>query len=195
MRIAIDIDSTLHHYWDILSEVSVRRFGIELPYEEQFTWGITRLRPEQLELCIEESHSDERILAGTPYTGAVQTVRRWHAAGHFVHVTSHRALDRHQVTTEWLELIGLPFDDLHCSYDKVSRCAELDIDVLIDDGPLNLAAAIERGILAATIRHPWNADICEEEDVLCARDWPELQQKLAPILSVHGEGAEVGTAK
>jgi uncharacterized protein len=193
MRIAIDIDSTLHHYWDILSEVSVQRFGIELPYQEQFTWGITRLRPEQLELCIEESHSDERILTGTPYPGAVQTVRRWHGAGHFVHVTSHRALDRHGVTAAWLQRIGLPFDDLHCSYDKVSRCVELDIDVLIDDGPLNLAAAIERGILAATIRHPWNTDICEEEDVLCARDWSELEQKLEPILS--REGAGVGTAK
>jgi uncharacterized protein len=200
MRIAIDIDSTLHHYWDILSEVSVRRFGIELPYEEQFTWGITRLRPEQLELCIEESHSDERILAGTPYPDAVQTVRRWHAAGHFVHVTSHRALDRHAVTAEWLERIGLPFDDLHCSYDKVSRCAELDIELLIDDGPLNLAAAIERGILAATIRHPWNADICEEEDVLCARDWAELELALATILAGVStqdsrQGAGVGTAK
>jgi hypothetical protein len=183
MRIAIDIDSTLHHYWDILSEVSVRRFGIALPYEEQFTWGITRLRPEQLALCIEESHSDERILAGTPYPGAVQTVRRWHEEGHFVHVTSHRALDRHQATAEWLGRIGLPFDDLHCSYDKVSRCVELDMDLLIDDGPLNLAAAIARGIAAATIRHPWNSDICEEEDVLCAGDWPELEQKLAPILA------------
>jgi 5'(3')-deoxyribonucleotidase len=200
MRIAIDIDSTLHHYWDILSEVSVRRFGIELPYDEQFTWGITRLRPEQLELCIEESHSDEHILAGTPYPGAVQTVRRWHAAGHYVHVTSHRALDRCEVTAEWLERIGLPFDDLHCSYDKVSRCAELDIDVLIDDGPLNLAAAIERGILAATIRHPWNTDICEEEDVFCARDWTELERKLEPVLAgVQREdtrqGVGVGTAK
>ena len=52
MRIAVDIDSTLHHYWDILSEVSVRRFGVELPYDEQFTWGLTRLRPEQLEVCV-----------------------------------------------------------------------------------------------------------------------------------------------
>jgi hypothetical protein len=193
MRIAIDIDSTLHHYWDILSEVSLRRFGIELPYEEQLTWGITRLRPEQLELCIEESHTDERILAGRPYPGAVEAVRRWHAAGHFVHVTSHRALDRQGVTAAWLERIELPFDDLHCSYDKVSRCVELDIDVLIDDGPLNLAAAIEHGILTATICHPWNIDICEEEDVLCARDWPEMERKLEPILS--REGAGVGTAK
>jgi hypothetical protein len=185
MRIAIDIDSTLHHYWDILSEVSLRRFGIELPYDEQFTWGITRLRPEQLALCIEESHSDERILAGRPYPGAVETVRRWHEEGHFVHITSHRAIDRKDVTAAWLQRIGLPCDDLHCSYDKVSRCVELEVDLLIDDGPENLAAALERGIVAATIRHPWNRDVCEEEDVLCARDWPELDRLLEPLLGTE----------
>ena len=35
MRIAIDIDSTLHHYWDLLSAAARRRFGVDLPYEEQ----------------------------------------------------------------------------------------------------------------------------------------------------------------
>jgi uncharacterized protein len=193
MRIAIDIDSTLHHYWDILSEVSVRRFGIELPYDEQFTWGITRLRPEQLELCIEESHTDERILGGVPYPGAVAAVRRWHEEGHFVHITSHRALDRRDATAAWLQRIGLPYDDLHCSYDKVSRCVSLEIDVLIDDGPMNLSAALEHDILAATIRHPWNRDLCEEEDVICARDWAELEGLLEPLLAM--QGMEVGAAK
>ena len=192
MRIAIDIDSTLHHYWDILSEVSRCRFGIELPYEEQFTWGITRLRPDQLELCIEESHGDERILAGTPYPGAVQAVRRWHEEGHFIHITSHRAVDRRPATAAWLQQIGLSFDDLHCSYDKVSRCVELEIDLLIDDGPLNLAAALERGIAAATILHPWNSDLCEEEGILGARDWPELERLLRPLLS--RQGMKVGAA-
>src|SRR5690242_21641475 len=98
MRIAIDIDSTLHHYWDVLSEISMRRFGVELPYDEQFTWGITRLRPDQLELCIGESHTDERILAGQPYPGAVETVRRWSAAGHFIQVNSHRDTTCEQAT-------------------------------------------------------------------------------------------------
>ncbi len=59
-----------------------------------------------------------------------------------MHITSHRAADRKRPTAAWLEQIGLPFDDLHCSYDKVSRCVELEIDLLIDDGPLNLAAAL-----------------------------------------------------
>ena len=182
MRIAIDIDSTLHHYWDVLSEISRRRFGIELPYEEQFTWGITRLRPDQLELCIEESHSDHLILSGTPYPGAVETVRTWSEQGHFIHITSHRSTSCAEATTRWLDSLGLPFDDLCCSHDKVSRCVELDIDLLIDDSPLNIGAALERGIATATIVHPWNAELCEVEDVLGANDWHELASMLGPKL-------------
>lgn len=192
MRIAIDIDSTLHHYWDTLSEIAVRRFGIELPYEEQFTWGITRLKPEQLRICIEESHGDERILAGVPYPGAVETVRRWHACdGHYIHVTSHRDPCCAEATVRWLQEIGLPFDDVCCSWDKVSRCGELQIDVLIDDSPLNLAAALERGMAVATIAHPWNRDVCEEEDVLVAEDWAGLALALAPLLQ-SGTGTQAG---
>jgi hypothetical protein len=55
--------------------------------------------------------------------------------------------------------------------------------VLIDDSPVNISRAIERGIAAATIAHPWNRDVCEEEDVVCAADWAELRDKLAPVLS------------
>lgn len=194
MRIAIDIDSTLHHYWDVLSEISRRRFGVELPYEEQFTWGITRLREEQLRICIEESHCDAQILAGRPYPGAVETVSRWHQQGHFIHITSHRAADRQEPTALWLQRIGLPFDDLHCSFDKVARCAELQIDVLIDDSPINLVRAVGRGIAVATILHPWNQEICEEEGVLAARDWHELQALLDPLLSESREARQEATA-
>lgn len=183
MRIALDIDSTLHHYWDTLSEAARERFGIELPYEEQFDWGITRLKPNQLEVVIADTHRDETILAGTPYPDAVETVRAWHAAGHFIHVTSHRAAGCHAATQQWLEQIGMPFDDLHCSYDKVSRCVELKIDVLIDDSPANIRRAIEEDIVAATLLHPWNQDVCDEEPVVCARDWAELERRLRPVLS------------
>jgi uncharacterized protein len=183
VRIAIDVDSTLHHYWDVLSEISLRRFGIELPYEEQFTWGITRLRPDQLELCIQESHSDELILAGRPYPDAVDTIRAWSEQGHFIHITSHRSGTCATATAQWLADLGLPCDELCCSDDKVARCVELEIDLLIDDSPLNIAAAIERGIATATILHPWNVELCEVEDVIAAREWRELALLLAPVLS------------
>jgi hypothetical protein len=183
MRIAIDIDSTLHHYWDRLSAAAHRRFGVDLPYEEQITWGITRLKPDQLKLCIEETHSAEAILASQPYPGAVETVNAWRDAGHFIHVTSHRAETCHEATSAWLESIGLRYDELYCSYDKISHCVELGIDVLIDDSPANLAKAADRGILPATLRHPWNAAICEERGLICCDDWPGLRRALEPVLA------------
>ncbi len=183
MRIAVDIDSTLHHYWDVLSEVSVRRFGVELPYEEQLTWGLTRLRPEQFALCVSESHSDARILAGVPYPGAVEAVRGWHEQGHFIHVASYRESGCQEATAAWLGAIGLPFDNLLCSSQKIERCKELGIELLIDDSPMSILGALEHGLLAATIVHPWNQEVCEEEDVLCAHDWHELARLLAPALA------------
>jgi uncharacterized protein len=185
MRIAIDIDSTLHHYWDVLSDAARRRFGIDLPYEEQFDWGITRLKPEQLQCCIDETHCDRVILAGRPYLGAVETVNAWAADGHFIHVTSHRATGTHDATARWLDGIGLHYDELYCSYDKIAKCEAIGIELLVDDSPTNLQRALDAGLRAATITHPWNQDVCETEDVVCAADWPQLAVKLQPVVSAR----------
>jgi uncharacterized HAD superfamily protein len=193
MRIAIDIDSTLHDYWDVLSEISVRRFGVELPYEEQLTWGLTRLRPEQLALCVRESYSEERILSAVPYPGAVEAVRGWRERGNSVYVASNRQADCRDTTAAWLRAIGLPCDDLLCSSQKIERCVELGVELLIDDSPMSITGALEHGILAATIVHPWNEEVCEEEDVICARDWHELARLLAPVVEgARVEGARAG---
>ena len=179
-RIAIDIDSTLHHYWDLLEEVARRRFGVALPYDRQLTWGITLLEQEQVAECVRETHSDANILAGEPYPGAVETVNAWHETGHFIHITSHRAVTSDTATRRWLQQIGLAYDDLHCSYDKVTRCVELGIDLLIDDSPVNLVRARDRGIAGATIAHPWNTEIVASDGVTGAADWRELRQLLRP---------------
>ena len=183
MRIAVDIDSTLHHYWDQFAAVAKRRFGVDLVYDAQITWGVTGLREEQRHACVAETHTDKLVLAAKPYPGAVETIRDWHEAGHFIQITSHRVAAARDATARWLESIGLPYDELHCSWDKIARCVELEIDVLIDDSPVNLLKAAEVGITPATIVHPWNRDLCEEEDIVCAPDWPTLAQRLERVLA------------
>lgn len=183
MRIAIDIDSTLHHYWDLFAQIARRRFGVTLPYDEQITWDIIPLRREQVAAIVAETHRPEHVLGAEPYEGAVETVAAWHAEGHYIHITSHRSTDAYDATATWLERIGLPYHDLHCSWDKVTRCAELEIDVLIDDSPRNIMRAQEVGILPATIEHPWNRELCREEGVICAASWHELAEQLTPVLT------------
>jgi uncharacterized protein len=181
-RIALDIDSTLHHYWDLLQRVARERYGVELPYEDQRDWGITLLERDAVIHCVEETHSDENIKGSEPYPGAVETVRRWHDQGHWIHVTSHRRESAAPATARWLKRIGMPYDDLHCSFDKVSRCVELGIDLLVDDSPVNIARARQAGMAAATIQHPWNEHLEGEEGVIVAKDWPELEKRLEPLL-------------
>ena len=181
-RIALDIDSTLHHYWDLFRSIVNERFGVDLAYEGQTDWGITRLPQDQVREAVTETHSDANIAAVEPYPGAVETVRAWHDRGHFIHVTSHRAGGCHLATATWLDRIGLPYDDLYCSYDKVTRCVELGIDVLVDDSPVNLENACEQGIVGATIVHPWNAELVDRDGIIGARDWRELRTMLEPVL-------------
>jgi len=105
-----------------------------------------------------------------------------HEAGHFIHVTSHRRPEAFNATAQWLERIALPYDELYLSWDKVARCREIGVELLIDDSPVNLLAALEAGIAAATLEHPWNRELCEEEDIVCAPDWAGLSTRLAPLL-------------
>lgn len=196
MHVAVDIDSTLHDYWLVLSAAARRRFGVELPYEGQLTWGITRLRPEQLAACVADTHTDASVLAAEPYPGAVEAIQAWHARGHKIMVVSHRTPTAHGATGQWLDRIGLPYDELHCSTDKIARCVEAGVELLIDDSPINLRRALEHSIRVATILHPWNRDVCEDEEgIIGAADWPALVGCLAPLMGGTvgvGEGASQG---
>jgi uncharacterized protein len=181
-RIALDIDSTLHDYWPLLDSIARQRYGVALPYDDQRDWGITALNREQLIDCVEETHSEENILGAKPYPYAVDTIQSWHAAGHWIHVTSHRHGRTRKATKRWLRRIELPYDDLHCSFDKVARCVELGIDILVDDSPLNLTQAADQGIVAATIVHPWNAELVRSGAAIGGRNWRELRKLLDPVL-------------
>ena len=83
-------------------------------------------------------------------TCAVEALAAWRRAGHYLHITSHRSADAHAATERWLEQNGVACDDLHCSTDKIARCVELEIDLLIDDSPVNLERALDAGMRAAT---------------------------------------------
>jgi uncharacterized protein len=181
-KIALDIDSTLHNYWDVFSRVVQKRCGLELSYSEQSTWQIARLDGSQLHACVAETHSDANILSARPYDGAVEAVANWHRDGHFIHITSHRDQGAWAATRLWLDRIGLAYDELYCSFDKVSKCIEIGIDLLIDDSPVNIERASSAGIATATIIHPWNVKACTSNGTIGARDWHELADRVKPLL-------------
>ena len=124
VRIAIDIDSTLHPYWDQLDAVAQRRFGVALPVRRRSaTWASPALRARAGPAPRRRDPQDEQVLAAVPYPGAVEAMRAWHEAGplHPHHLASHARRARCSPSA-WLRRIGLPYDELYCSFDKVARC-------------------------------------------------------------------------
>ena len=56
----------------------------------------------------------------------------------------------------------------------MARCREIGADLLIDDSPDTLLRALDAGIRAATLRHPWNEHLCDASPVTCATGWRAL---------------------
>jgi hypothetical protein len=182
VRIAIDIDSTLHDHWPLVAAAALRRFSVDLPYEEQFPDTARRLSEEELLACIEDTHTDAAIAAARPYPHAVETVNGWYAAGHYIEISSHRAERSVAATRRWLDAIGVRHHALYCGTDKVAHSVATGIELLIDDMPATLRRAVDAGMLAAALRHPWNEGVAGVPGVVMARDWPELGRLLAPVL-------------
>ncbi|MBO9534209.1 MAG: hypothetical protein J7513_14655 [Solirubrobacteraceae bacterium] len=180
MLVAIDVDSTLHDYWEQFRQAAALLHGVDLPYEDQTDWAVDALSRHQLAAVIEHTHDDTRISEALPYEGAADVINGWRRSGHFVLITTHRRPDAHDVTARWLGDHGIGFDALRCGYEKVIHCQEVGAHVLIDDSPTNLTAALAAGLTPATIAHPWNAELSAREPaIVIADDWAALAERLA----------------
>ena len=161
--------------------IAQRRFGVDAARTtSQVTWEIDRARARAAAArCVDETHSAEQVLAAEPYPGAVETIRAL-ARRRATSSTSPSTAPPTRTRTPrsgWTRS-ACPYDELYCSYDKIARCVEIGIDVLIDDSPVNARQrACEPGITAATLEHPWNREL-SRRDVICAPDWPTLAQRL-----------------
>ena len=99
----------------------------------------------------------------------------------------------HDATARWLDAIGLPYDELYCSYDKIARCRR-DRDRRADRRRAGQPArsAATRVSTAATLVHPWNRTLCEAESVICA---PRLARRCAAARADPGAVAHEGAAR
>ncbi|MDQ8044647.1 MAG: hypothetical protein AAGC46_08375 [Solirubrobacteraceae bacterium] len=189
MLVAIDVDSTLHDYWEQFSAAAMALHGVDLPYADQHQWSVDSLTREQVKAVVSATHDDERIAEAVAYDGAAAVIAGWKDAGHDILITTHRRAAAYAATAAWLEAQGIPFDQLRCGYEKVDHCREVGVGLLIDDAPENLENALAQGIAVATIRHPWNASLLRATpEITYADDWSRLGRALAPFLGPTHKG-------
>lgn len=195
MRIALDVDNTLHDY-STAFRVLAKQQGVKLLRRSRCThYGAWEegVEERQLRALYEAMHSPEQILSARPFPDAVEVVCRWAEQGHELLVVSSRAEHTREATESWLERIGIPYQQLLLSdpqtHDKIGLLVEYAVDLVIDDHPNTLVEAVAHGIEAATLLHPWTANF-RNTRVKVAGSWAELEQLLEEVLSPPEQAEE-----
>ena len=90
---------------------------------------------------------------------------------------------RHGATARWLERIGAALRRallLRRQGRPLPRDRDRAADRRLAGQPRGRRRRGDRAPPRSS--HPWNRDICEEEDIVCAADWPGLARALEPLL-------------
>ena len=181
-RIALDIDSTLHHYWDL-----VPAGGARAPRPGPALRGTARLGDHALERDASSPASRRPTRREHPGRRAVSGRRRDRsrlARGGPLDPRHQPPRDRtRDATARWLERIGMPYDDLHCSFDKVTRCVELGSTSSSTTVRSTSSARRAAGSSARPLFTPGTRTSSRRDDAIGAHDWAELRAALDPVLT------------
>lgn len=178
-RILVDIDSTLYPANEIFLRLFREMYGIELGTIRHWDFYQRHMDDAEFGRFISEHfHAEHEILAARPFRGAVEALRAWADAGARIHIVSDRLPNKRAATRRWLQRIGVPCERLvvRSPIDKIAYARRARIDLIVDDRPDTLAAAVAAGIPAATLVYPYNRRVlAEHPGIMRARSWTALR--------------------
>ena len=186
MNIAIDIDDTLTESFDYFQPFVAEYFGADVEEVRRRNISYGNLPPEwkdrELDFC--RAYYDRVVVDTTFKSDARWGVEKLRGMGHRIVIITARTpdfyTDPYLTTRQELAKGGISYDNLICTLDKGTACAQEGINLLVDDSPANCAAAAERGVPAILFTSKANRDL----DVPFPRvsDWVEAVDMIAKIL-------------
>lgn len=156
-KAVIDIDNTLWHFCDVLYEELRGLNEAMKPPDHWITWDfwtdycsvedfMSAIRRIQL-------HQDDED--HVPYEEAKHFLDTLKEHDFNIVIASHRVPESLNPTEKWLLNHNLVFDELHLSNDKTVLFDE-DCRIVVDDSPVILEKAAQKGIVTAGLSFPWN---------------------------------------
>jgi 5'(3')-deoxyribonucleotidase len=172
LRIGIDLDGVCYSFVDSFrlwaEHTAGRQFGSIECWDFHKEWGFTT--PEFLDLMESGCKAGLVFHIGSPMPGSLEGVRAIRAAGHDVVICTTRGDYAHDATHDWLARWGFPYDEVIITAAK----GEHNLDVLLDDGPHNIAAIREAGRRGIVFDQPWNRHVTGER----VYAWPEFVEMI-----------------
>jgi hypothetical protein len=174
--VALDLDSTLVPFVDGVRTVT----GIaDIRAENLHTYDcIGRLcgSPEVTAAAFAEVWTFENQCRMGLLPGAQDALKAFQCAGIAVHVMTARPVSVAQATRRFLSSVGLNATSFVCDLDvdKVQRCLDLGVEVLVDDHPDTIERGVKAGLRLLSLSWPYNTEVISRYRVPTAPDWTQL---------------------
>lgn len=119
------------------------------------SWGYTY---EQYVDFMIQGFKDRKVFwSGSILPGCKEAVEEIKSQGHYIKYITARSFEgihelAEEATSHWINEVGLPYDEIIVCNDKTTQA----YDVLFDDAPHNIEAALLHGRNAYLFSRPWN---------------------------------------
>jgi FMN phosphatase YigB (HAD superfamily) len=201
--ILCDIDSTLHPFENIVTEVIRDLYDKSIAYHnttDYYLEDLFSLSPDQMREALDRTNLPMYINGMKPYPGAVEAIEEYMDQGYEIAYLTSRDASVYQSLHDWLSKQGFctkKSNNLFCvgsintsrkdskESEKI-RLAHMMADkhpcLFIDDNPVVLELChFSSYLIPATIIHPWNKDVVEKYSICGATSWAKLTKELHDI--------------
>nr|MCR4587835.1 2-dehydropantoate 2-reductase [Lachnospiraceae bacterium] len=178
MNIYCDFDDCLCETARYFSDLVVKLFGKEVPYEQITSFDLKKsfaLTEEEYDYMMIQGHTPEALLSFEETPGASKIMNQWLDAGHKVSIITGRPSIAYEPSRLWLDQHGLERVSLYC-LNKYGRDAfiknsvfnleledyyKMHFDLAIEDSPSAFRFFDHLPALKVMVfDRPWNKD-CE----------------------------------
>ena len=184
MKIGIDIDDVifefLNSFLDFYNNKKGKKF-LKEQFSSYYFWEITGETREEGVKLVDEFHDSELFDSVPPMKESMNALRELSKLHELIFITS-RPLSYKEKTLKWLKknFKDNPQEvvftgDFHTGKGKPKAkiCADLGIDVMIEDNGKYASDCAEKGIHSILITQPWNKDFTHPK-VIRVSDWKEI---------------------
>lgn len=187
MLIAIDIDDVLADFSEgfikYLKHAHNRDVEIhDLKIEEWWSaWGKSQ---DQAVETIQEFLKSKQVSELEPKDGAARALKLLKQAGHKLVVITGRPVAAHKMTRQWVhDNLPAVFDEVYCTdfhivnhnpMTKGTICAELGVDILVDDYPGYARECVGQGVTVLLFESFWNHGFEPTPGIIPVSNWSQV---------------------
>ena len=196
-HVYVDVDDVITDSAGTYLRIVAREFGKNAALEDMVTFNLQHsfgLSDKEYSHLVAVAHTPEEILAMTPCPGALETLARWKADGHGIHIVTGRPTSTLETSQQWLRDHAVAYDSFTI-VDKYQR-PDMDPEIALplselqkqsfslaveDSAPMAAYLAEKMDTPVALVDRPWNRDAQTNGRVTRCRDWDQIDATLTAL--------------